>query len=175
MPFPSLGERFERLEETLQIAQRMFDGDTTPYEGRHFQLAEPVNNPMPVRRPPIMVGGMGERRTLRLVAQYADACNLFEMLGPDGLARKLDVLTAHCADVGRPYDEIVKTTLGMLGDLDLGWAKERFAALAELGVDLAIVDLPDPADERVFDFLGALVREMEPLGRAMPVPVAARR
>lgn len=169
VPIPSLTQRFEQLEETLQIAHRMFSGDATPYAGRHFRLEEPVNNPMPVRRPPIMIGGMGERKTLRLVAQYADACNIFEMPGSDGLARKLDVLRAHCEDVGRPYDEIVKTTFGMLGDLDLGRATERFGALAERGVDLAIVDLPDPADGRVFDFLGELVREVAPFGRATPV------
>lgn len=169
VPFPPLGERFERLEETLQIAHRMFGGDATPYSGRHFLLEDPVNNPRPVRRPPIMVGGMGEQKTLRLVAQYADACNLFEMPGSDGLARKLDVLRAHCEDVGRPYDEIVKTTFGMLGDLDLGGATERFAALAELGVDLAIVDLPGPIDGTVFDYLGELVREVAPFGRVTPV------
>ena len=168
VPFPPLSERFERLEETLQIAHHMFAGDPSPFTGRHYQLTEPVNNPTPLRRPPIMVGGMGERKTLRLVAQYADACNLFEMPDQHAFARKLDVLRAHCEDVGRPYDEIVKTTFGMLGDLDLARATERFAALADLGVDLTIVDLPDPHNHRAFDFLGELVREVAPFGRPAP-------
>lgn len=167
VPFPPLAERFERLEESLQILNRMFDGDATPYVGKHYQLDHPMNIPGPVRRPPIMIGGGGERKTLRLVAQYADACNLFEQAV---LERKLDVLRGHCEDAGRPYDAIVKTTTGRLGeDRDLGRAVERFAALAELGIDLAIVDLPDARACGVFDFLAELVRELKPLGRPAPV------
>jgi F420-dependent oxidoreductase-like protein len=166
VPFPSLAERFERLEESLEILQRMFDGNATPYVGKHYRLERPLNVPGPVRRPPILIGGAGERKTLRLVAQYADACNLFERAD---LRRKFDVLRNHCETVGRPYDAIVKTTTGLLGeDRDLGRVVERFASLADLGVDLAIVDLPGAPDPGVFAFLADLVRELAPLGRPAP-------
>jgi F420-dependent oxidoreductase-like protein len=172
LPFPPLAERFERLEESLEILHRMFDGDASPYAGKHYRLERPLNVPGPVRRPPILVGGVGERKTLRLVARYADACNMFEQVD---LRQKFGVLRAHCEDVGRPYDEIVKTTFGRLGDdRDAGRAAERFASLAEVGVDLAIVDLPDAHDPAVFDFLGDLVRELDPLGRPTPKPLLGR-
>ena len=108
IPFPSVAERFERLEETLQICLRMWRGDETPYQGKHFQLERPLNSPQALTKPhpPILIGGGGERKTLRFVAKYAQACNLFP--SPD-LARKLDVLRAHCDAEGRDYDEIVKT------------------------------------------------------------------
>ena len=108
LAFPPVAERFERLEETLQICLQMWRGDESPYRGRHYQLERPLNSPQALARPhpPIMIGGGGERKTLRLVARYADACNLFQT--PD-LARKLDVLRAHCDAEGRDYDEITKT------------------------------------------------------------------
>ncbi len=108
IPFPPVAERFERLEETLQICLQMWSGDETPYRGKHYQLERPLNSPQALRRPhpPIMIGGSGEKKTLRFVARYAQACNLFP--GPD-LARKLDVLRAHCDAEGRDYDEIEKT------------------------------------------------------------------
>lgn len=104
--FPSTAERFERLEETLQICQQMWSDDDGPYIGAHYQLASTLNSPQALRRPPILIGGGGEKKTLRLVAQYADACNLFG--GPDA-ARKLDVLREHCAAVERDYDQIEKS------------------------------------------------------------------
>jgi F420-dependent oxidoreductase-like protein len=163
VPFPPLAERFERLEETLQITRQMFDGDARPFTGKHYQLDRPLNVPAPLRHPPILVGGAGEQKTLRLVARYADACNVFEMVD---LKHKFGVLRRHCDDAGRDYDEIVKTTTGRLGDdRDLGRVTARFATLADLGVDLAIVDLPDAQNAGVFDFLGDLVRKIEPLGR----------
>ncbi|OLF15356.1 TIGR03560 family F420-dependent LLM class oxidoreductase [Actinophytocola xanthii] len=105
-------ERFERLEDTLRLASRMWAGDDSPFAGRHTRAGHPVNNPAPVTRPhpPVLVGGMGEKRTLRLVAELADACNLPDI--PDGGAtvrRKLEVLAGHCAERGRPYEEIEKT------------------------------------------------------------------
>jgi len=173
VPFPSLAERFERLEESLEILRRMFDGDATPYTGRHYRLERPLNVPGPVRRPPVLIGGGGERKTLRLVARHADACNLFENAD---LRRKLDVLRGHCEDAGRPYDAIVKTTTGRLGeDRDLGRLVERFASLAEVGIDLAIVDLPDPGEPGVFDLLAKLVEQLAPLGRPAPAALGGTR
>lgn len=114
LPFPPLKERFERLEETLQIARQMWSGEVKPYQGRYYQLAEPINSPMPLTRPhpPILIGGAGEQKTLRLVAQYGDACNLFTHIGNQEIARKLETLKKHCQEIGRPYDEIERTALG---------------------------------------------------------------
>src|SRR6478609_8462787 len=91
VPFPPLKDRFEQLEEALQIAHQMWKGDRSVYSGAHYQLADPLNNPPPVTQPhpPIMIGGGGEQKTLRLVAQYADACNLFARMGDDVLRKKL--------------------------------------------------------------------------------------
>jgi len=114
VPFPPLAERFERLEETLRIVRQMWSEDDGPFESRHYRLAETINSPQPLRRPAIMVGGGGERKTLRLVARYADACNLFaspDADGPAQVAAKLDVLRRHCAHEGTDYDRIRKTVL----------------------------------------------------------------
>jgi len=133
--FPSTRERFERLEEALQICLRMFHGDETGYAGQHYQLGRLLNSPLPLTRPhpPILIGGGGERKTLRLVAQYADSCNLFPT---DELGHKLDVLRQHCADVGRHYDDIEKTVvfrfdLGEKGEKvgDVIGAARHFASL----------------------------------------------
>ena len=114
IPFPPLRERFERLEETLQIAKHLWSGNPAPFEGRHYHLAEPISSPQPLTRPhpPILIGGSGEKKTLRLVAQYGDACNLFSGRGAAAIQAKLDVLKRHCEDVGRDYATIEKTTLG---------------------------------------------------------------
>ena len=103
VPFPPLGERFERLEEALQIALQMWSPNDGPYRGKHFQLAETLCVPQPVSKPhpPILIGGMGEKKTLRLVAQYAQACNFFSGAGPAALRQRLDVLRAHCDRLGR--------------------------------------------------------------------------
>ena len=113
LPFPPVAERFERLEEALQICLQMWGDGDKPYEGRHYRLERTLNSPPPATRPhpPILIGGGGERKTLRLVAQYADACNLFA--GVD-LEHKLDVLRGHCEAVGRDYDEIQKTVMAPL-------------------------------------------------------------
>jgi F420-dependent oxidoreductase-like protein len=123
--FPSTAERFERLEEALRICRQMFDGDETPFTGRHYRLDRPLNSPAPLSRLPILVGGGGERKTLRLVAQYADGCNLFR--SPE-LRHKLDVLKQHCETVGRDYDEIEKTV--MVG-IDPGKDGEKVDELLE--------------------------------------------
>jgi F420-dependent oxidoreductase-like protein len=141
IPFPPVAERFERLEETLQICLQMWRGDETPYHGRHYQLERPLNSPQALSKPhpPIMIGGSGERKTLRFVARYAQACNLFP--GPD-LARKLDVLRAHCEAEGRDYDEIVKTVyyrfdVGERGER-AGQVADELAGLAAMGFQAAI-------------------------------------
>ena len=112
--YPPLAERFERLEETLQIVRQMWSEDDGPFEGKHYQLAETINSPQPLRTPPILIGGGGEKKTLRLVAKYADRCNLFagpDPAGPAQVAAKLDVLREHCAREGTDYDRIDKTVL----------------------------------------------------------------
>jgi F420-dependent oxidoreductase-like protein len=141
IPFPPVAERFERLEETLQICLQMWRGDESPYTGRHYRLERPLNSPQALSEPhpPIMIGGSGERKTLRFVARYAQACNLFP--GPD-LSRKLDVLRAHCDAEGRDYDEILKTCyftfdVGEKGER-AGQIVDQLAALAEMGFQAAI-------------------------------------
>ena len=110
IPYPSMSERFEMLEETVQIALQMWSDDDGPFEGAHYALAETINVPESIRRPhpPLVIGGGGERKTLRLVARYADACNL-NVVEPGQVEHKLDVLRRHCDDVGRDYDSIEKT------------------------------------------------------------------
>jgi F420-dependent oxidoreductase-like protein len=112
IPFPTTRERFERLEEALQIMRLMWSDNPAPYTGKYYQLEETLNQPQVLTKPhpPILIGGGGEKKTLRLVARYADACNLFAM-GTEAVQRKLDILKQHCQDVKRPYEEIEKTVL----------------------------------------------------------------
>lgn len=106
VPFPPIAERFDRLEETLRICQQMWDPQHNgPFDGKYYQLAETLCSPQPINRPKVLIGGSGERKTLRLVAQYGDACNLFGS-SPEEVGHKLDVLRRHCDDVGRDYNEI---------------------------------------------------------------------
>ena len=151
VPFPPLKERFERLEETLQICRQLWstaDEDQGRYSGTHYQLAETVCVPAPLQpRPPILIGGSGERKTLRLVATYADACNLFGE-SPEVVAHKLDVLRRHCDDVGRDYDSIRKTMIAMgdpVADRD-GFlsSMERYAAAG-----ISLVTLVPQGDDPV--------------------------
>jgi F420-dependent oxidoreductase-like protein len=111
VPFPPIAERFEMLEEALQICLQMWSGKVAPYEGKHYRLAETLCSPLPVAqpRPRIMIGGGGEKKTLRMVAQYADACNFFG--GPDDIAHKIEVLRGHCDKLGRDISEIEITAL----------------------------------------------------------------
>lgn len=134
VPYPPLAERFERLEETLQIVLQMWSDNDGAYNGAHYQLAETINVPQPLQqpRPPILIGGGGEQKTLRLVARYADACNLFAM-GPDVVQGKLDVLAKHCEREHRDFSTIQKTILGgpdPLAETDAFLAEmERYAAI----------------------------------------------
>ncbi len=176
VPFPPVSERFELLEETLRLAHQMWSGDESPFAGKHYQLERPLNSPRSVQRPhpPILVGGGGEQKTLRLVAQYADACNLFARIGDDELNHKLDVLRGHCEQVGRPYSEIEKTTLytlrlsrdGSGGTMTPSAAVEYFGKLADLGIDQAIVNMPNVDDPEVFDILAT---EVIPAVSSLPV------
>ena len=160
VPFPPLAERFERLEETLQIVKQMWSDDDGPYEGRHYRLAETLNVPQPLSRPhpPILIGGMGERKTLRLVARYADACNIFLMIGIDQVRHKLEVLRRHCDDVGRDWNEIERTTLGTV-NLSAGASTskeviETCRELAGIGVQHAIFNLWNLAEVRPLEIFG---------------------
>jgi F420-dependent oxidoreductase-like protein len=149
VPFPPLKERFEQLEETLQIAHRMWQGDRSPYTGKHYQLADPLNSPPALSRPhpPIMIGGGGEQKTLRLVAQYADACNLFARMGSDVLRQKLDVLKGHCEAVGRPYEAIERTAIATINIADGADTAATVIALcrslAADGIQHAIFNMPN--------------------------------
>jgi F420-dependent oxidoreductase-like protein len=147
VPYPPLGERFERLEETLQIVRQMWSADDGPYAGQHYRLAGTICSPQPLRPVPVMLGGSGEQKTLRLVARYADACNLFANaeLGPAGIERKLAVLARHCSEVGRDYAEIAKTIL-WTGDCDPIGFVEAMKPYADLGIDeVHVMRLgPDP-------------------------------
>ncbi|MFC8429552.1 LLM class F420-dependent oxidoreductase [Streptomyces sp. NPDC057253] len=144
VPFPPVAERFERLEETLRICLRMWDPAANgPFEGTHYRLAETLCVPAPVStpHPEIMIGGSGEKKTLRLVARYGDACNLFTS-SPEEVAHKLDVLRGHCDTEGRDYDEIRKTVLytgesATEGDLD-GFTQD-IARYTKLGIDTVIL------------------------------------
>jgi F420-dependent oxidoreductase-like protein len=138
---PETAERFARMAELLRLARQMWDGDETPFRGEYLELAHPVGRPRPVSRPPVLIGGTGQRRTLRLVAQYGDACNLFDV--PDGgqaIRRQLAVLDRHCADVGRPPDEIERTVTTALRDGECcETLVERCRQLSEFGVQHVVV------------------------------------
>jgi F420-dependent oxidoreductase-like protein len=163
VPFPPLKERFEHLEETLQIAKQMWSGNDQPFAGKHHNLERPLSSPQPVHKPhpPILIGGSGERKTLRLVAQYGDACNLFARIERQQLHHKLDVLRQHCQTLGRPYEEIEKTTLdslhltrdGRSGTMTPAAALDYLRSLAALGIDQAIFSMPNVAELEPFDLL----------------------
>jgi F420-dependent oxidoreductase-like protein len=140
---PPVAERFARLSELLALARQMWDGDQAPFHGQHYRLERPISSPQPISAPriPVLIGGSGERRTLRLVAEYGDACNLFDI--PDGgqtLGRKFGVLAAHCAAVGRRYDDIERTvTTALLPDESAEQLAERCRALSGLGADHVVL------------------------------------
>ncbi|GAA0924784.1 LLM class F420-dependent oxidoreductase [Kribbella koreensis] len=164
--FPPVAERFERLEETLKYLQQMWSDEDKPFEGKHYQAERLLNVPQALSKPhpPIMVGGGGEKKTLRLVAQYAQSCNLFNT--PE-LEHKLDVLKQHCEDVGRDYAEITKT---VYQTLDAGTNGEKTQELIDelgrlhtLGFDAAIGSIPQAPDLEAVERIGSEV-----------IPAAAR-
>ena len=163
-PMPALGVRFEMLEETLQICHAMWQGERgseTAFEGKHYQATRLLNSPQSISRPHprILIGGGGEQKTLRLVAQYADACNIFG--GPEQLSHKFAVLRERCAEVGRPFGEIERTNLQSI-DLARETPAEvvaRFRKLAEVGVQHVIFSLVNVSDLKNLD---TLARELVP-------------
>jgi F420-dependent oxidoreductase-like protein len=167
-PMPPLGTRFEMLEETLRIARAMWAGERGTEEafaGAHFTAGRLLNSPQAITRPriPIMIGGGGERKTLRLVARYADGTNVFG--GPDVLRRKFEILRAHCDDVGRDYDEIERSTLQAVrlsaddatGTETAEAAAERFAALAAAGAQHVVIGIRNVEQPGVDDLAARLV------------------
>jgi len=165
--FPPTAERFERLEEALRICRQMFDGDEAPFEGKHYRLDRLLNSPLPLSRPrpPILIGGGGEKKTLLLVAKYADGCNLFP--GPE-VQHKLDVLKQHCENVGRDYDEIEKTVLfrydlGEKGE-KVGEIIEGLRGLAGMGFAVAHGGLRNAWDTKQFEIFQ---KEIVPAAEAM--------
>ncbi len=149
LPFPPLKQRFERLEEALQIALQMWSENNGPYQGKYYQLAETLNSPQALSKPhpPILIGGTGEKKTLRLVARYADACNCFARLGMDELRRKLEVLQEHCAKEGRNYSAIEKTALDTVhlapGQMSVSQVIEKCQELAGVGFQHLIFNMPN--------------------------------
>jgi alkanesulfonate monooxygenase SsuD/methylene tetrahydromethanopterin reductase-like flavin-dependent oxidoreductase (luciferase family) len=165
LPLPPPAERFDDLQDTLRLARHVWSGDPAPFHGVRHRLESPQNSPEPVTRPrpPILVGGAGERRTLRLVAQYADACNLFDI--PDGdrtLTHKLSVLARHCEAVGRPYDAIEKT-VGTRRDRDapVDAFLRRCDEFAALGIDHLVLVTSGPWTVGAVQALGPVVAALQ--------------
>jgi F420-dependent oxidoreductase-like protein len=160
IPFPPTAERFERLEEALQIARQMWSGKAAPYQGKHYQLDRTLCSPMPISQPhpPILIGGGGEKKTLRLVAQYADACNLFAGIGVGALKAKLEVLKRHCQKVGRDYAEIEKTALDTVhiapGQMSSAEVVAKCRDMAGAGIQQAIFNMPNVEDIRPLEVFG---------------------
>lgn len=171
VPFPPLTERFERLEETLRICAQMWDPlDSGPFEGKHYRLAETLCSPQPIHRPKVLIGGGGERKTLRLVAQYGDACNLFAS-SPHDIQHKLAVLRRHCEDAGRDYDEIRKTIIAS-NPRPTPETRDEFvrqmADYAALGIHTVIVTPTTGTPARWIDAMAPAVEQLAEL--SVPAP-----
>ncbi|MGB5952500.1 MAG: LLM class F420-dependent oxidoreductase [Ornithinimicrobium sp.] len=174
VPYPSLADRFEQLEETLEIAHTMRSGDDSPHRGKHYQLTRPLNSPAPIGRLPILVGGSGEKKTLRMVAQYADACNIFDV-GPAGVKAKYEVLEEHCSALGRDPAEIERTVITRMAlssdgaslpdsgeeTLTVPQAVEKLAALAEIGTQTVMFGLPNAHEQHVFELVADLCAQAD--------------
>jgi F420-dependent oxidoreductase-like protein len=163
LPNPLTTQRFDKLEDILKLTKQMWAGDRQPFKGKAYELPEPINVPGPVTQPhpPIMVGGSGEKKTLRLVAEYGDACNLFGRGGIDEVKRKLDILRQHCTDVGRNYDDIEKTILAgpnidaAAADPDL--LRKLADEFAEAGITHMILGVSNSADLESYDKLAKVI------------------
>lgn len=168
VPFPPIAERFERLEETIQICNQMWSDNDGPYDGKHYHLAETLCHPAPVQqpRPKILIGGGGERKTLKLVARYADACNLFSMGVPE-VQRKLDILAQHCEDEGRDMATI-KKTMNYAGDplADVDAFLAEMEGYAKIGIEMVDIrnSTPDPVGSA--RQLGKVVSRLAEIGPA---------
>ncbi|HEY3313182.1 MAG TPA: LLM class F420-dependent oxidoreductase [Anaerolineales bacterium] len=167
VPFPSVSERLERLEEALQIARQMWSPNNGPFNGKYYQLAETLCHPQPLSlpHPPVLVGGAGEKKTLRLVAKYADACNLFARIGPEKLRAKLDILKKHCDSLGRDYATIEKTTLGTVhlapGKMSAKEVIQHCHELAALGIQHSIINMPNVQDIKPLEiFASEIIPEL---------------
>jgi F420-dependent oxidoreductase-like protein len=166
-PFPAIGVRFELLEEALQIAKQMWSPNNGAYHGKHNHLQQTLCSPQPLSRPhpPILIAGGGEKKTLRLVAQYADACNVYGP--PDTVRAKLSILKKHCDALGRDYGSIEKTTLGTVevgpGKMSAAEVIAQCKTLAEIGVDQALFNMPNVHE----------IKPLETFGREIIPAVAA--
>lgn len=148
IPYPSTAERFEQLEDNLRLVLSLWNGDETSFTGKHFSAPAITNNPRPLStpHPRIMIGGSGPTKTLRMVAQYADACNIGDWVGKDNMQKALDTLKGHCESLGRDYDTIEKTCLGTVhlsGDDTVGSIISRIKELSKMGFSHAIFNMPD--------------------------------
>lgn len=148
IPYPSTSERFEQLEDNLKLAQALWAGDETSFAGKHFSAPVITNNPRPLStpHPRLMIGGTGPNKTLRMVAQYADACNIGEWVGVENMQKALDTLKAHCETLGRDYDAIEKTSLSTVhlsGDDTVESVISRIKHLSRMGFSHAIFNMPD--------------------------------
>ena len=174
-PFPPMADRFEMLEETLQIAHAMFEGEhgsLGSFAGRHYRATRLINGPQSLSRPrpPIMIGGGGERKTLRLVAQYGDACNVFG--GPETIHHKFEVLREHCAAIGRDPEEIERTTLvtvkvsadGSAGTSTPAAIVDRLGELSDAGAQHVILAVRDVWDPEKLELVG---RDVIPAVRSL--------
>jgi F420-dependent oxidoreductase-like protein len=168
VPYPPIAERFERLEETVQICIQMWSDNDGPYDGKYYHLAETLCHPVPVQqpRPKILIGGGGERKTLKLVARYADACNLFSMGVPE-VQRKLDILAQHCEDEGRDMATI-KKTMNYAGDplADVDAFLAEMEGYAKIGIEMVDIrnSTPDPVGSA--RQLGKVVSRLAEIGPA---------
>jgi F420-dependent oxidoreductase-like protein len=160
VPVVPVAERFERLEETLQICHQMWSDHHGPFNGRYYQLAETLCVPAPLSQPhpPILVGGSGEKKTLLLVARYADACNMFAT-GPEDVGRKLEVLRSHCDAEGRDYDRIDKTLLAVVPAL---MDVDGFVAAAEAYAALGVTEIQVMPDRHPVEFAEQIAQQVLP-------------
>jgi F420-dependent oxidoreductase-like protein len=148
IPYPSTAERFEHLEDTLQLVKALWDSDEVSFEGQHFSAPAITNNPRPLStpHPRIMIGGTGPKKTLRMVAQYADACNIGDWVGTENMQKALDTLRAHCETLGRDYNTVEKTTLStanLSGDDTAASIISRIKEFSEMGFSHVIFNMPD--------------------------------